>query len=91
MLLKQKVMLIFREVIERASPTRDEQTDANTKKPASVCIIIRASQKRKGRAAALLNIFYFSLYDIGMARKSAHRFGFHDFHNFKALNACAAR
>ena len=46
--------------------------------------IIRASEKRKGRAAALLNIFYFSLYDIGMARKSAHRFGFHDFHNFKA-------
>ena len=34
--------------------------------------IIRASKKRKGRAAALLNIFYFSLYDIGMARKSAH-------------------
>ena len=42
MLLKQKVMLIFSrggEVIERASPTRDEQTDANTKKPASVCIV----------------------------------------------------
>ena len=38
-LLKQKVMLTFREVIERASPTRDEQTDANTKKPASVCIV----------------------------------------------------
>ena len=53
--------------------------------------IIRASEKRKGRAAALLNIFYFSIYDIGMERKSAHRFGFHDFHNFKALNACAAR
>ena len=36
-LLKQKVMLIFREVIDRASPTRDEQTDVNTKNPASVC------------------------------------------------------
>ena len=39
MLLKQKVMLVFREVIERASPTRDEQTDVNTKKPASVCMV----------------------------------------------------
>ena len=38
-LLKQKVILVFREVIERASPTRDEQTDANIKKPASVCIV----------------------------------------------------
>ena len=37
--LKQKVMFIFREVIDRASPKRDEQTDANTKKPASVCIV----------------------------------------------------
>ena len=39
MLLEQKVMLVFREVIERASPTRDEQTDVNTKNPASVCIL----------------------------------------------------
>ena len=39
MLLKQKVRLIFREVIDRASPTRDEQTDVNTKNPASVCIL----------------------------------------------------
>ena len=37
--LEQKVMLVFREVIERASPTRDEQTDVNTKNPASVCIL----------------------------------------------------
>ena len=28
--LKQKVMLVFREVIERASPTRDEQTEVLT-------------------------------------------------------------
>ena len=26
-------------MVERASPTRDEQTDVNTKKPASVCIL----------------------------------------------------
>ena len=44
-----------------------------------------ASKKRKGRAAALLNIFYFSLYDIGMARKSAHRFGIHDFLQFQSF------
>ena len=47
--------------------------------------IIRASKKRKSRAAALLNIFYFSLYDIGMARKSAHRFGIHDFLQFQSF------
>ena len=37
--LEQKVMLVFREAIERASPTRDEQTDVNIKNPASVCIL----------------------------------------------------
>ena len=48
-------------------------------------------QKAQRPSGSFTKYFYFSLYDIGMARKSAHRFGIHDFHNFKALNACAAR
>ena len=48
-------------------------------------------RKAQRPSGSFIKYFYFSLYDIGMARKSAHRFGFHDFHNFKALNACAAR
>ena len=47
--------------------------------------------KAQRPSGSFIKYFYFSLYDIGMARKSAHRFGFHDFHNFEALNACAAR
>ena len=35
----KKLCSFFREVIERASSTRDEQTDVNTKRPASVCIL----------------------------------------------------
>ena len=58
---------------------------ARTMKCTAIHNIIRASKKRKGRAAALLNIFYFSLYDIGMARKSAHRFGIHDFLQFQSF------
>ena len=42
-LLKQKLCSFFRgnrpSRVERASPTRDEQTDVNTKNPASVCIL----------------------------------------------------
>ena len=48
-------------------------------------------QKAQRPSGSFIKYFYFSLYDIGMARKSAHRFVFHDFHNFKALNACAAQ
>ena len=47
--------------------------------------------KAQRPSGSFIKHFYFSLYDIGMARKSAHRFGFHDFHNFKAFNACTAR
>ena len=40
MLLKQKVMLISREVIVKR-PRRDEQTNANSQKPASGCSRLR--------------------------------------------------
>ena len=48
-------------------------------------------RKAQRPSGSFTKYFYFSLNDIGMARKSAHRFGIHDFHNFKALNAFAAR
>ena len=48
-------------------------------------------RKAQRPSGSFTKYFYFPLNDIGMARKSAHRFGIHDFYNFKALNAFAAR
>ena len=47
--------------------------------------------KAQRPSGSFTKYFYFPLNDIGMARKSAHRFGIRDFYNFKALNAFAAR